>query len=369
MDIDTHQVIDLLDSREVDDVAAWLKTYPNLTIVSRDGSVSYKAAIQKADRDIIQISDRFHLLKGLTDAAKKYITKLLSANIGIPVSASHYEGKQTTDYWDKVIKEDSITTAHNEAVAKKTELVKRVRELADGGATCAAIARETGISRVTVKRYLSPNYNPSHGKYGVAGPGKIQPYAEEIKGLLNQGCTFKEIEETLRREGYTGASSTIRMFATRERRRIKEAKGQIEGSAEKIERKWLIHLLYKPIDDVKQISKEQLDKVIERFPVIGQIYDALRSFKVTLFSKRPDELEKWMADTSVLEIPELDSFINGMAQDIHAVKKAIELDYNNGLAEGSVNKLKTVKRIMYGRGSFHMLKAKVLRLELYHNFN
>lgn len=55
---------------------------------------------------------------------------------------------------------------------------------------------------------------------------------------------------------------------------------------------------------------------------------------------------------------------NRVQRDIEAVRNAIELDYNNGLTEGSVNKFKMVKRIMYGRDSFELLKDKLLRLEL-----
>ena len=69
------------------------------------------------------------------------------------------------------------------------------------------------------------------------------------------------------------------------------------------------------------------------------------------------------------EIDELSSFTNGVRRDIAAVKNAILLDYHNGLAEGSVNKLKVVKRIMYGRNSFEMLKGKLLRLELNRKIN
>ncbi len=101
IDIDTHRIIDLLPSREIEDVAGWLSGFPNLKIVSRDGSVSYNSAVKQADEGIIQISDRFHLLKGLTDAAKKYITGILAANIGLPVAASHYEGTETAEYWMK----------------------------------------------------------------------------------------------------------------------------------------------------------------------------------------------------------------------------------------------------------------------------
>lgn len=89
----------------------------------------------------------------------------------------------------------------------------------------------------------------------------------------------------------------------------------------------------------------------------------VQRFKQTLFSKKPEELGKWMADTEKLNIKEINSFVNGVRRDQSAVEKAIELDYNNGLAEGSVNKLKVVKRIMYGRNSFALLKGKLLRLE------
>ena len=116
VDIDTHRIIDLLPSREVGDVAEWLSSFPNLEIVSRDGSVSYNSAVRQADAGIVQVSDRFHLLKGLTDAAKSVMTSLVAANIGLPVSASHYEGKGTGDYWEKEPqKEDFPTREHNGA--------------------------------------------------------------------------------------------------------------------------------------------------------------------------------------------------------------------------------------------------------------
>lgn len=126
IDIDTHRIIDLLPSREIEDVAEWLSSFPNLEIVSRDGSVSYNSAIKQANEKIIQISDRFHLLKGLTDAAQKVITSLVVANIGIPVSACHYEGKETVDYWEKEIKkQDFPTREHNVNYEKKKKIIKK----------------------------------------------------------------------------------------------------------------------------------------------------------------------------------------------------------------------------------------------------
>ena len=68
-------------------------------------------------------------------------------------------------------------------------------------------------------------------------------------------------------------------------------------------------------------------------------------------------------DATALENKEVSSFINGITRDITAVKNAIQYDYNNGLAEGNVNKLKVIKRIMYGRCNFEMLRKKILRRE------
>ena len=369
VDIDTHRIIDIIPSREIEDVTEWLSSFPNLEIVSRDGSVSYNNAIKQANEAIVQISDRFHLLKGLTDAAKKHITSVVAANIGIPVSASHYENIETTDYWDKEQKDDFPTREHNANYEKKKKLVTQVKELTKAGKKRSEIAEEVGVSYSTVKRYQSLDFNISNGLYNTTRNSKIKPFAEKIKQMIENGHTFKEIEEAIKKDGYTGASSTIRMFATRERKLIREAKKNSYGKTEKMERKWLISLLYKPIDKVKKLSQEQLDRVIERYPEIGEIYDIVGSFKNTLFSKKSDEIEKWMADAEALDIESINSFVNGIRRDLSAVKKAVELDYNNGLAEGSVNKLKVIKRIMYGRNSFELLKGKLLRLELKRKIN
>ncbi len=128
VDIESKRVIDLLPSREIEDVTEWLKTDPNLSMVSRDGSVSYHSAISQANTAIVQISDRFHLLKGFTDAAKKFLTRFLSANFRLSQKVSHYAGTETSDYWNKNGKEDFPTREHNQALEKKKALVKKVRE-------------------------------------------------------------------------------------------------------------------------------------------------------------------------------------------------------------------------------------------------
>lgn len=62
IDIETHQIIDLLESRDEKDVTEWLETYPNIEVISRDGGIVYKSSSDKAHPKAKQISDRFHVL-------------------------------------------------------------------------------------------------------------------------------------------------------------------------------------------------------------------------------------------------------------------------------------------------------------------
>ena len=88
INIETKRVVDLLESHEKDDVSEWLKTYPNIQIVSRDGSSSYAAAINSTHPGALQVSDRFHLLKNLTDYAKGIMTRILNVKVDIPITSN-----------------------------------------------------------------------------------------------------------------------------------------------------------------------------------------------------------------------------------------------------------------------------------------
>jgi len=136
-----------------------------------------------------------------------------------------------------------------------------------------------------------------------------------------------------------------------------------------IERKWVTKLLYQPIEKTKELTEDQVVSIIKEYPVIGNLYDTVRSFKEIVFAKHVDEIDGWIATASQLDIAEINSFINGIVPDLDAVKNAIRFEYNNGLAEGSVNKLKLVKRIMYGRCSFTLLCSKMLLKGFYTNVN
>jgi hypothetical protein len=370
VDIETKRVVGLLDSRETQAVAEWLETYPNLKVVSRDGSASYASAITRAHPDAVQVSYRFHLLKNLTDASKQHITRLLGTRFRIKTDTPCDCGAAKSGYWGETPgRDDGPTKKHKQNTEKKALMVEKVRELRQKGLSCTAIGKETGLAYATIKGYLSPGFNPDCGNFGTGLGSKFKPYAEDVKRMLAEGKTFKTIEAALRESGYNGAASTIRMYATRERRLMKEAAAVENEGTEQIERKWLVKLLYKSPDQVKEINEGQVRRVLSEYPVVSQIFDAVKSFKEILFSKKTEDLDSWMQEASLLNLEEVDSFINGLNRDIDAVKNAIKHEYNNGLAEGSVNKIKVIKRVMYGRCGFSLLKNKILKQELAKTIN
>ena len=121
--------------------------------------------------------------------------------------------------------------------------------------------------------------------------------------------------------------------------------------------------LYRPIDKIKSLNQNQFDEVVKKYPLIGQIFKIIADFKSILIKKDLSKFAEWINNVSSLKIKELDGYIKGIKSDYNSIINAIMLDYNNGLAEGSVNKLKTIKRIMYGRNNFELLRSKVIQLE------
>ena len=171
-------------------------------------------------------------------------------------------------------------------------------------------------------------------------------------------------------KGYTGSLASLRMFMQKERKHAQTQGATGFGMVDFVQRKSLCQIIYKKLEEIPVFSQEQYEEIVKKYPVLGQLYAALKEFHEIMFSKKPERLGKWLEKMEKMEIPEISSFVEGTKKDIIAAENSITYEYNNGLAEGSVNKVKVIKRIMYGRNSFELLKAKVLlREKFYHQIN
>jgi len=422
VDIETHRVIDLIPSRECKDVVEWLKTFPNLKVVSRDGSITYHNAIKTAHPEAVQVSDRFHLLKNLTSYCKEFLMNYFKAKILIKVPEKPQvnvtatsevsvtnkkltleeksnrafsmlaEGFSKTQLCKQLnidirtleklmgmskVERDlyvksNMELSHEQKVLRKQELIKAVKTMHLEKFSIRSISKELQLSRQTITRYLSETITAIHGSYNVKRKSILDPYLVEINVLIDKGFALTKIEAKIRQEGYKGSSSTLRNYAAglkRLNQTTYSANNITPENTELVERKLLIKLLFKQLEKIKGLDKECIDRVNSQYPRYKEIIDIVNEFKKLLLDKTVERMEQWIHRAAGLNIREINSFINGITRDIIAVKNAIRYQYNNGLAEGSVNKLKVIKRIMYGRNSFEMLRKKLLRLEKRPKFN
>ncbi|MGI6649302.1 MAG: transposase [Bacillota bacterium] len=319
VDINTHRVIDLIPSRECADVVEWLKTYPNLKIISRDGSITYHNAITTAHPDAVQVSDRFHLLKNLTSYCKDFLMKCFKPKVIIEIPKK--TGADTVETQDPSVQNKKLTLAeksnralvmlaegisktqicrqlnmdirtldklmgmsdeernlyvkssmelsHGQKVLKKQELINTVRDMHERKCSIRSIAKELQLSRQTVAKYLDKGLTAVHGSYGVKKKSILDPYLDEINGLIDKGVSSSVIEAEIRQKGYTGSSSTVRHYITRLKKLIQNTYNTTEIKPENtrlLERKLLIKLLFKPVEKIKGLSKECLDIVNNQYP-------------------------------------------------------------------------------------------------------
>lgn len=408
VDIDTHRIIDIIPSRGSLEVENWLRSFPNLKVISRDGSKTYASAIQKSHPDIIQISDRFHLIKGLSEVIRKYIIREFPARVEIPLTATispemqllynignrsqrikfaHQKRKEGLTVNDialllhsapttirkylaipeEDIPEDKQTTPqkrHELAMQQKKKEVEEARMLSKEGYPIEQIASMMKHTYKTIQNYLDPRYSIVNGHYNVRIPGKLAPYEQEVVELRSQGMTYPKIHAIVSEKGYSGSVASLRSFMKKERTRVRE-QDEFSKQKEFIPRKSLCQLIYRKIENVPTITKLQYEETLKKYPLLSNLYTLVKEFYEILFSKKAENIKSWIALAQEYDIPELQTFIAGISYDLVAVKNGITYSYNNVLAEGSVNKIKLIKRTMYGRNSFELLKSKVLYHELF----
>lgn len=413
VDLDSHRIIDIIDSRETKQVEEWLKSYPALQVISRDGAQTYSSAATNAHPGALQVSDRFHLLKNLSEAVEKYMRRLFPSRLVIPATTMQSpqmqalyntrnrserirfaKQKRTEGYTINdialllhsstttinrylAIPEDEIPEArenvmerkHIQQMQNKKAAIEEVHKLYADGHAIEEIKQLTGHTWQTVTNYLKKDCSLNNGHYDRRLPGKLAPYEQDVIEMRSKGITYVKIHEYIIQKGYSGTVASLRVFMQKERTHRQSMAKQENEPVEYIPRKFMCQLIYRKLEKVKGLTLEQYEEALKKYPLLGQLYTLLKEFHRIVFSGKSSELEQWLESANTLQVDELDSYINGLKKDINAVKNGIDHKYNNGLAEGSVNKIKLTKRIMYGRNSFLLLKAKLLLNEYFYQIN
>jgi len=83
-------------------------------------------------------------------------------------------------------------------------------------------------------------------------------------------------------------------------------------------------------------------------------------FKGILRGRKADPLPAWIDDAIETDLASIVRFARTLNRDIDAVRNANEMQWSNGQAEGQINRLKTLRRAMYGRAGPNLLRARML---------
>ena len=171
------------------------------------------------------------------------------------------------------------------------------------------------------------------------GAEKYKPIV--VEGIIQKRKT-REIYSMIRKEGYQGSHSTLQ-------RAIRKWKGTESGKKtkkERLERRYVISLLYKEITKIPDKVRGLLEKYIKNAAEqINEVIDLVYKFRNIMKEKRIEVLDTWIKKAMKMNIPELTSFVRGIENDKASVQNAITMNPSNGLTEGKVNKLKVVKRV------------------------
>jgi transposase len=377
-DLDRHRAIDLLPERSAESTSAWLKGQPQVEVIARDRSGLYADAATRGAPQAMQVADRWHLVDNLADALEKFLLtrsaqlKEVAAAIAAAdaPAAVHgpsdelYQGKRRTPQLRRWEERAAAESAHR--LARRRANYDQVHELYARGLTPMEIARTLGIARTTVYRYLQggppQRKRPTHrGRQRV-----LEPWEPYLLQRWEEGChTATRLWREIREQGFAYSITCVQRFCARlrlegppprPRGRAPSPYASVQGpSARQVASLFLQH--------AEQRTEEQttyLTQLCQCDPAVATTYALTQDFLVMVRERHGERLDAWIAAVEQQGPAEVRRFARGLRDDYAAVQAGLTLSHSNGQTEGHINRLKLIKRSMYGRGKFDLLRQRML---------
>lgn len=361
VDLEAGQVIDLLPDREADTLAQWLQTHPSIEIISRDRAGAYADGAKRGASQAIQVADRWHLLKNLGEA----LTTLLGQHRRLLKQLDAEPVKTMPS-----VQQPTNPSSTSPAFERRLVRFERVRQLRDDGLTINAIATLIQLDRKTVRKYLNTEtLAPQRPVRRQSQTTKLAPYRDY---LLERGLdgrrTVRQLWRELRDQGYTGSLTTVAMFLAAVRRSTPEATqpskvepaGQMAAPMVKLTPRRATWLLLARADQLTPDQHQQAQRLTQLHPDIAHGAMQAQAFARLLRERTVEAFDAWLERSCQSSVRELRTFARGIQRDYAAVKAAISLPWSNGMVEGFVNRIKFVKRQMFGRARFDLLRIRLL---------
>ena len=367
VDLERHRPIDLLPDRSAETLADWLRANPGIEVVARDRYRPYIEGASAGAPEAVQVADRFHVLKNLYDAVERAVERNRHALHEPGDSCEEVPAAEPTP------RAGHPGWGHRSDPEKRRErldLYERVVELKEHGLYVEDIAGEVGLSQRTVVNWLNAGGFPERKRPKRKKPSPVAPYADYLERRWEERCiNMSRLWREIKEMGYEGSYDAVADHLRCLRKGLSPPTraptidgGKTEGSRhESQETARLLMLEAKDLETVRSEQREWLEESRRRCPELAAVQELAGRFARIMREGEEGELGSWLEEAEGSSLSEIRTFARGVRQDEAAIRAAVALPYSNGQVEGQVNRLKLIKRSMYGRASFGLLRQRVLR--------
>jgi len=365
-DLEQHRLLDLLPERSAETLATWLIDHPCVNIISRDRGGYYAQGAKLGAPQALQVADRFHLLCNLRET----LVRILDRHSRLIREVAHSVNTSQTPLLQPDYSNESPSHTNNNAKEasrfRRFEQYSQVIGLRKLGTSVRQIALQAGLNRGTVQRYLHAGQFPERAARQYRR--QIDSFINYLRRRWEEGChNAVQLTQELTKLGFVGSYYMVRRCVAdwRTENSVSRSESQfIIGNYKPLQRlspsrvAWL--LVKKP--EVLSAEEENfLEVLYQQCPKVKQAYELAQKFIQIVHKREYSLLNNWILQTHQPDVPhELRVFAGGLQRDFEAVKAALSFEWNNGQLEGQISRLKLIKRQMYGRAGFELLRRRVL---------
>src|SRR5262247_2306764 len=375
VDLERRHPVALLPERTAEPVAQWLRAHPGVQVIARDRSTAYADGARQGAPAATQVADRFHVFQHLREALDQ-VCSTHSQALDAVNALMHQQPVPLADgtLAVPVPLHDSPLPAQQRAVqrqARRQALHTQVWTLHRQGWTAPAIAQQVGLSLRTVQRDLRTTTFAGRRRRSDLGDSVLTPYKPYLLERWNAGCyTAMQLFRDLRQRGYAGGYGVVAAYA----RRLRQAQGLPPGHrharqplpavAEPLcqpltprRATWLVLR-----HEAKRTEGEaqQLAQLREQQAEVTEAIDLAQEFTQLVRQRQPESLDPWLQRASTSTVEAIQRFAKGLCEDYDAIKAGVTLPWSSSPVEGHINRLKMVKRQMFGRAHLDLLSRRFL---------
>ncbi len=378
VDLERHQVVELLADRTAATLAEWLGAHPGVGVITRDRSTEYARGAREGAPGALQVADRWHLLANLRQVLERYLTQAHARLKQLP--------RQSLDAFDdhvQVVVPHRVPHARTENERRRSlssrdgrsALYARIQELRREGSSIRSISEHLRLNRTTVRKFYYADSFPERSQRRLM-PSILDPYLAYLEARHHEGCeNASQLWREISRQGYPGTRSQVYKWVQQKRTQpATTTPGKYLEQAELEDRPYQQTRrqapYVPPVRELTWLFAKSADTLTERERhilawaqqdiVVCRLYELGQQFAAMVRKRQAQVLDGWLSACAKSDISCLLTFASGIQQDYSAVRAALETVWSNGQTEGQVNRLKLLKRQMYGRASFDLLRLKAL---------